>query len=59
MKRLDSGTAKRSQKHLVLHRETLRRLDNGDLVHVVGAATALPNCTLTTTRQDDDDNVVG
>jgi hypothetical protein len=49
MKRLDSGnTAKRSQKHLVLHRETLRRLDSGDLIQVAGGATALPNCTLTT-----------
>lgn len=49
MKRLDSrNAAKRSQKQLVLSRETLRRLDGNDMAQVVGGASAIPSCTFTT-----------
>jgi len=49
MKKLDSrNAAKRSQKHLVLSRETLRRLDGNDMAQVVGGASVAPDCTLTT-----------
>jgi hypothetical protein len=48
MKKLASQPTDRSQKRLTLHRETLRRLDDGDMEQAAGGATAWYTCELTT-----------
>lgn len=56
MKRLDTrDAAKRSQKRLVLNRETLRKLDGNDMAQVAGGATVAASCfPCNTTKRDDD-----
>lgn len=58
MKRLESrNAATRSQKHLVLNRETLRRLDSGDLARVAAGASAVPTCTTCGTKLPNQDPI--
>ena len=51
MKRLDSKTVAQSRKRLVLKRETLRRLEAGELQNVVGGITDAASCTCTITTK--------
>ncbi|HWN72000.1 MAG TPA: hypothetical protein VNM90_30380 [Haliangium sp.] len=52
MKRLDSKTVAQSRKPLVLKRETLRRLEAGELEHAAGGVVTM-NYTCACTKQAD------
>ena len=52
MKRLDSKTVAQSRKSLVLKRETLRRLEAGELQNAAGGYSEWFTCACTTTKMN-------
>jgi hypothetical protein len=56
VKRLKSRHDESLRKQLVLHRETLRRLDAREMEQAVGGATAWYTCE--NTKRDEDDPVL-
>jgi hypothetical protein len=59
MKRLDSQTVALSRKRLVLKRETLRRLEAGELKDVAGGAiTDAYTCACTTKKQNNSGSTI-